>query len=150
MSTRRARTALCTLAVAVAALVSTLGTAAAGGAEQARTGGPPLVLVSQTPWVSAAQPWFNLTFGVSPAEGAASGLRVSLTFYGRFDDASDLQQAMSGTPSGTPLSRTDIPVTAVAGSPDGRRLRDRPARCGRRARRPAGPGSARPARRGAP
>ena len=115
MSTRRARTALCTLAVAVAALVSTLGTAAAGGAEQARTGSPPLVLVAQTPWVSAAQPWFNLTFGVSPAVGAASGLRVSLTFYGRFDDASDLQQAMSGTPTGTPLSRTDIPVTAVAG-----------------------------------
>ena len=115
MSTRRARTALCTLAVAVAALVSTLGTAGAGGAEQARRGGPPLVLVSQTPWVSAAQPWFNLTVGVSPTEGAASGLRVSLTFYGRFDDASDLQQAMSGTPTGTPLSRTDIPVTDVAG-----------------------------------
>ena len=75
MSTRRARTALCTLAVAVAALVSTLGAAAAGAAEQARGGGAPLVLVSQTPWVSAAQPWFNLALGVSPSEGAASSLR---------------------------------------------------------------------------
>src|SRR5271163_5297365 len=84
--------------------------------EQAHTGSRPLVLVSQTPWVSATQPWFNLTFGVSPTEGAASSLRVSLTFYGRFNDASDLQQAMSGTPTGTPLSRTtDIPVSAVAG-----------------------------------
>ena len=102
--------------MAVAALVSTLGAAAAGGAEQARAGGPPLVLVSQTPWVSAAQPWFNLALGVSPTEGAASSLQVSLTFYGRFDDGSDLQQALSGPPSGTPLSRVDdVPVTDVAG-----------------------------------
>jgi len=102
--------------VAVAALVSTLGATAAGGAEQAPSGGAPLALISQTPWVSAAQPWFNLTLGVSPTEGAASGLQVALAFYGRFDDASDLQQAMSGTPSGTPLYRVDdVPVTDVAG-----------------------------------
>jgi hypothetical protein len=112
VSTRRARTALCTLAVAVAALVSTLGATAAAGAEQARTGGAPVVLVSQTPWVSAAQPWFNLDLGVSPSEGAASSLQVNLTFYGRFDDDSDLQQAMSGPPSGTPLAHVDdVPVT---------------------------------------
>ena len=74
------------------------------------------MLVSQTPWVSAAQPWFNLALGVSPTEGAASSLQVNLTFYGRFDDASDLQQALSGTPSGTPLLRVDdVPVTDVAG-----------------------------------
>jgi hypothetical protein len=117
VSTRRARTALCTLAVAVAALVSTLGGTAAGGAEQARAAGAPRVLLSQTPWVSATQPWFNLALGVSPSEGAASSLAVNLTFYGRFDDSSDLQQALSGTPSGTPLSRVDgIPVTDVAGA----------------------------------
>jgi hypothetical protein len=116
VSTRRARTALCTLAVAVAALVSTLGAAAAGGAEQARAGGVPLVLISQTPWVTSTQPWFNLALGVSPSEGAASSLRVSLTFYGRVDDASDLQQDISGTPTATPLLRLpDVPVTAVAG-----------------------------------
>jgi len=117
VSTRRARTALCTLAVAVAALVSTLDAGTAGGAEQAAPVGAPLVLLSQTPWVSAAQPWFNLALGVSPTEGAAGGLQVSLTFYGRFDNASDLQQALSGTPPGTPLSHVDdIPVTDVAGA----------------------------------
>ncbi len=116
MSSRRARTALCTLALALAALVNTVGAAAAGGAEPASRGGPPLVLLNQTPWVSAAQPWFNLTLGVSPAAGAASGLHVSMTFFGRFDDASDLQQAMAGTPTTAPLLRVnDIPVTAGAG-----------------------------------
>jgi len=103
--------------VAVAALVSTLDAGTAGGAEQAAPVGAPLVLLSQTPWVSAAQPWFNLALGVSPTEGAAGGLQVSLTFYGRFDNASDLQQALSGTPPGTPLSHVDdIPVTDVAGA----------------------------------
>ena len=120
MSTRRAKTALCTLAVAVAALVSTMGAIVtgpiAGGAEQARAGGAPLVLISQTPWVSATQPWFNLALGVSPTEGAAGNLHVSLTFYGRIDDGSDLQQAMAGSPTGAPLGRIDdIPVTAGAG-----------------------------------
>jgi Family of unknown function (DUF6049) len=116
VSSRRARTALCTLALALAALVNTVGAAAAGAAEQAGSGGPPLVLLTQTPWVSATQPWFNLTLGVSPTAGAASGLHVSMTFFGRFDDASDLQQAMTGTPTGTPLLRvTDVPVTAGAG-----------------------------------
>ena len=115
MSTRRAGTALCTLALAVAALVSTLGAAAAGGTEQARAGGPPLVLVSQTPWVTAAQPWFNLALGVSAAEGPASGLKVNLTFYGRVNSGSQLQQAISGTATGTPLGRMPpIPVTAAA------------------------------------
>ncbi len=115
MSTRRAGTALCTLAVAVAALVSALGTAPAGGAEQARAGAPPLVLLSQTPWVTAAQPWFNLALGVSAAEGPASGLRVNVTFYGRVNSGSQLQQATSGTPTGTTLGRVvPIPVTAAA------------------------------------
>ncbi len=103
--------------MAVAALVSTLGGAAAAEAAPARAGGAALVLVSQTPWVNAAQPWFNLALGVSASEGAASSLSVNLTFYGRFDDGSDLQQALSGTPSGTPLSRVDgVPVTDVAGA----------------------------------
>ncbi len=116
MSTRRARTALCTLAVAVAALVSTLGATPAGSLEQARTGGPPLVLVSQTPWVTAAQPWFNLALGVSPDEGSAGSLQVNLTFYGRLDDVSQLQQAISGVPTATPLLRLPpVPVISEAG-----------------------------------
>jgi Family of unknown function (DUF6049) len=114
--TRLARTALCTLAVAIATLVSTLGTTAAGGAEQARVAGAPLVLVSQTPWVTADQPWFNIDLAVSPAVGTASNLTVSLTFYGRVDNASQLQQAVSGTPTTSPLRRlTGLPVTAGAG-----------------------------------
>jgi hypothetical protein len=116
VSTRRARTALCTLAVVVAALVSTLaGITTAGGAEQARGTGAPLTLVSQTPWVTADQPWFNIDLAVSSAEGSANNLSVSLTFYPRVNDASDLQQAISGTPSSSPLRRvTGIPVTTAA------------------------------------
>ncbi len=101
--------------MAVAALVSTLGGAAAGGTEQASAGGAALVLVSQTPWVTATQPWFNLALGVSRGEGAAGSLLVNLTFYGRVDDASDLQQAISGTPTASVLRRLTEPVTAVAG-----------------------------------
>ncbi len=116
MSTRRAITALCTIAVAVAALVNTVGAGGGGASVPTRPGGPPLVLVSQTPWVTAPQPWFNIALGVSPSEGAPGDLRVSLSFYGRVNDASDLQQAISGTPSATPLLRVpDVPVTAVAG-----------------------------------
>jgi hypothetical protein len=116
VSTRRARTALCTLAVAVAALVSTLGAStAARGTEQTRAAAAPLTLVSQTPWVTADQPWFNIDLAVSSAEGSPGDLSVSLTFYPRVNDASDLQQAISGTPNSSPLRRvTGIPVTAAA------------------------------------
>jgi hypothetical protein len=101
--------------VAVAALVSTLG-GGAGAAERARTGGAPLVLSQQTPWVTADQPWFNLSVGISPDVGAASSLSVSLSYYGRLVDGSGLQQAISGTPSGTPLLREPpIPVSEGAG-----------------------------------
>jgi hypothetical protein len=118
VSTRRARTALCTLAVAVAALVSTLGGGGAGAAEQARSSGAPMVLSSQTPWVTADQPWFNLLVDVSPGAGAPSSLSVSLSYYGRLVDGSDLQQAISGTPSGTPLLReTGIPISESATGP---------------------------------
>ncbi len=103
----------------IAALVNTIGALsaapAAGGAVRARAGGAPLVLVDQTPWVTAAAPWFNLSLGVSTSEGAASGLSVSLTFYGRIDDASDLEQAISGTPSSSPILRMPgVPVTQTA------------------------------------
>ncbi len=65
--------------------------------------------------MTADQPWFNLTVGVSPSEGAASSLSVSVAFYGRLIDGSDLQQAISGTPSGTPLMReTGLPVNEGA------------------------------------
>ena len=60
-------------------------------------------------------PWFNLSVGVSPGVGAASSLSVNLSFYGRIVDGSDLQQAISGTPSGNPqLRETGLPVSEGA------------------------------------
>src|SRR6202034_3927424 len=87
-----------------------------GAVQERASTDPPLVLVSQTPWVTAAQPWFNIALGVTPSDGPASGLRVDLTFYGRLDDASQLQQSISGTPSTTPLLHDDgVPVEAGIG-----------------------------------
>ena len=112
MSTRLATTAFCTLAVAAAALLGTLGAGAATAARPA--GAPALTLVSQTPWVTPTQPWFDLALGIGGAAGAASGLHVSLTFYGRLDDSSQLQEAVGGSAPTTALLRlSDIPVGAV-------------------------------------
>jgi hypothetical protein len=123
VSTRWARAALCTLAVTTAALAGSAGTGAAAQARQvhesefrAQRSNPPLTLVSQTPWVTPAQPWFNIVFGVSPSAAAASGLHVNVTFYGRLVDGSALQQAENGSPAGSVLLRDDdIAVGAVSG-----------------------------------
>ena len=118
---RWATTALCTLAVAALALFGTSGAGASGAATpvQARADGPPLSLLSQTPWVTAQQPWFNIALGVGSSEEAAAGsagaagLHVSLTFYGRLDDSSQVQQAISGSPPTSALGRPiDVPVSA--------------------------------------
>ena len=74
-----------------------------------------MVLIAQTPWVTAEQPWFNVSLGVSANEGAASSLQVNLTFYGRMGDVSQLQQATAGTPTAAVLLRLTEPVTAGAG-----------------------------------
>ncbi len=80
------------------------------------SGAPPLTLVSQTPWVTPAQPSFNIELGVSASAGSAGALHVNLTFYGRLVDGSDLQQAESGTPAGTALGHDNgIAVGAVPG-----------------------------------
>ena len=76
--------------------------------------GAPLTLLSQTPFVTPAQPWFSLALGVNPSAGSATGLHVSLTFYGRLDDDSQLQQSMNATPQGGVLHRSDVPVSAGA------------------------------------
>jgi uncharacterized protein DUF6049 len=132
VSKRWASTALCTLALGAAALVGTVGGAvpplappasAAGSAtahapaEQAlQARGPELSLVSQTPWVTPAEPWFNLALGISPGAGPANGLYLNFTFSGRLDNASQLQQAISGTPpTSTLLHDPDVPVSAVTG-----------------------------------
>ena len=91
---------------------------------------PPLTLVSQTPWVTPAQPWFNLALGIGASEGSASGLHVSLTFYGRLDDASQLQQSIGGTPRATVLLRRARRPRQAAShrGPDRVGVRDRGAR----------------------
>jgi hypothetical protein len=112
-----ARTALCTLAVA-AALIVPLGSATGVAAATVVAAKPaaPMTLISQTSFVTPAQPWFSLALGVSPSAGAATGLHVSLTFYGRLDDDSQLQQSLNATPQGSVLLReSDVAVTAGAG-----------------------------------
>jgi hypothetical protein len=113
---RWGRTALCSLAVVAAVLLGS-APAASGGAPgvvaRAAADTPPLTLVSQTNWVTPDQPWFNVTVGVSPSEGAVAGLRVSVTYYSRVDSGSQIQQAISGTPGGSVLrSQPDVAVTA--------------------------------------
>jgi hypothetical protein len=110
-----ARTALCTLAVAAALLLPVGGAAGVASATVVTTqpAAAPLTLLSQTSFVTPAAPWFSLALGVSPSVGAASGLHVSLTFYGRLDDDSQLQQSLNATPQGSVLLReTDVPVMA--------------------------------------
>jgi len=71
----------------------------------------PLTLLSQSPFVTPSAPWFNISLGTSPAD---SGLHLSLTFYGRLDNGSQLQQAISGTPTTGVLGRVpSIPFSTV-------------------------------------
>ncbi len=111
MSTRWARTALCTLAVAAATLLGTAGAGARGLAVQAGAGAPPLTLASQTPWVSPTQPWFNLSLAVGDGGVPASDLNVSLTFYSRIAYTSQFDQALGAVPQkGVLLRVPDVPV----------------------------------------
>jgi hypothetical protein len=137
VSTRWARTALCSLAVAVLlGLQGFLGTGAgpasasvsassspAAGSVAARAAAaasahtPLLTLLSQSPWVTPTQPWFNVAFGVGAGAGPATDLRVSLTFYERMNSSSQLQQAVNGSPSGGALLHVpDVPVTSSGNS----------------------------------
>ena len=59
--------------------------AAPGAAVVSAQPAPPSYLLSQTSFVTPAQPWFSLALGVSPSAGSAADLHVSLTFYGRLD-----------------------------------------------------------------
>jgi hypothetical protein len=71
-----------------------------------------LTLVTQTDWITPAEPWFNLTMGVNPSEGSAGQLRVSFTYYSRLVGASQLQQAIDGSPGGSVLGRQSVAVTS--------------------------------------
>jgi hypothetical protein len=118
---RWGRTALCSLAAVVAVILGTAPAASGGAPEavaRATANTPPLTLVSQTNWVTPDQPWFNVTVGVSASGGSTAGLRVSMTYYSRLDSASQLQQAIDGTPGGSVLGRyPDVAVTSGSGSP---------------------------------
>ncbi len=71
----------------------------------------PLTLLSQTPFVTPTSPWFNISLGTAPAD---SGLDVSLTFYGRLDNSSQLQQAISAAPNSGVLGRVpDVPFSTI-------------------------------------
>ncbi len=77
---------------------------------------PLLTLLSQSSWVTPTQPWFNLALGVAPRAGPAADLHVSLTFYGRTNGGSQMQQAINGSPSENPLlHESDVPVSAGTG-----------------------------------
>jgi hypothetical protein len=113
---RWGRTALCSLAVVAAVLLGSAPATSGGAPEvvaRATTDTPPLTLVSQTNWVTPDQPWFNLTVGVNASQGPAAGIRVSMTYYSRIQNASQLQQAIDGTPGGNVLGRySDVTLTS--------------------------------------
>ncbi len=122
MPTRWARTALCTLAVAAATLLSTGGViagpagaaGAAGAAVQAGADAPPLTLTSQTSWVTPTAPWFTTNLAVGEGGVPAADLHVSLTFYSRVGDASQFEQAVGAVPQKSVLLRVpDVPVTGT-------------------------------------
>jgi hypothetical protein len=118
VSTRWARTALCTLAVATAVLFGTADTGTTGASVRAGAGGAPLTLVSQTPWVTPTAPWFDLSLAVGDAAVPAADLHVSLTFYSRIDDASQFDQALGAVPQKAVLGR--VPDVAVTENAQGR------------------------------
>jgi len=112
---RWAKAALCTLVLSTAVVA---GGAPAIASPQAPAGGPPLVLVSQTPWVTPTQPWFSLALGVRGNGVPTRDLHVSVTFFSRIDNFSQFEQATAATPQkGILLRLNDVAVTAAA---DGR------------------------------
>ncbi len=113
MSKRWAGTALWTLALSAA---SFMGSGSATASSPAAGRGPQLSLVSQTPWVTPAQPWFNLALSVG-ARGVPIGqLHVSMTIYSRIDNFSQFQQSVGATPQkGVLLRVSDVPVGSTSG-----------------------------------
>jgi hypothetical protein len=121
VSTRWARNALCTLAstlfVAFSLLVPAgLSTGRAGAAVRPDAVGPPLTLVSQSPWVTPQQPWFNMSLGVGDLSVPAGQLHVNVTFYSRLDDESQFAQAAGALPQKNVLLRVSgLPVSQTTG-----------------------------------
>ena len=85
--------------------------AAGAGRAAASSPAPLLSLTSQTPWVTADEPWFNIGLSVGEPASDAASLHVSLTFYSRIGDGSQFQQALGSTPQKSVLGR--MPNVAV-------------------------------------
>ena len=111
MSKRSAGIALCALVMAGLAFFDTAG---AGASTRATAGAAPLTMLSQTPWVTPSQPWFNLSLAVGAPAVPAGALHVSLTFYTRLDDAGQFDQAIGAVPQkGVLLRDPDVPVATL-------------------------------------
>lgn len=84
-----------------------VATTPAGGAAS-----PALSLVSQTNWVTAAHPIFDLVLAAGPGTPPASQLGVDLTLYPCLGTPSGFDQSVTskGGPSGKPLTTTTSPV----------------------------------------
>ena len=117
MATRWAWTAFCSLAMAAAILLASVGVGAAATSARPTGTTPPLTLASQTALVTPNQPWFNIALAVGSAEGPVGALHVSLTFYGRVIDQSQFEQAVSALPAGSVLR--SLPGIAVTKSKTG-------------------------------
>jgi len=79
-------------------------------------GGPPLVLVSQTPWVAPGQS-FDLKLRPGSGGAPAARLGVSVEVYSCLSSVSGFDQSLSPSgPSGTPISSTSSPL-AVSSLP---------------------------------
>jgi hypothetical protein len=115
VSTRWARIALGALGVLSIVLFVA---PAAHGATGVHADVPPLTLDAQTDWVQASAPWFSLTLGVGDDGIPASQLKVSLTFFDRINDFSQLEQDTGSEPQNKVLAR--VPAIAVSNAASGR------------------------------
>jgi hypothetical protein len=114
-------TAVLGMTVATVGVTGPAG-AATGAVPPAAAVGPPLILVSQTPWV-AQNGSFDLK--VRPGSGLppATQLGVSVSVYPCLSSISGFDQSVTSTvgPAGTPIdtTRSPLPVTSLPALPSG-------------------------------
>ncbi len=102
----------CTLCTLVVAML--VGVARPVGAS---VGSTSLVLISQSPWVTPAQPSFDLKLRPVGAAAAPISLGVSVSVYACLSSVSAFDQSLSAAgPSGSPITTTRSPLS-VAGLP---------------------------------
>jgi hypothetical protein len=87
------------------------GVAATPVAATSTVSAPALLLASQTPWVTPAQPTFDLALRTGPGAPASSDLGVSVAVYPCLTSVSSLDLSLAAAgPQGTPLSATTSPL----------------------------------------